>query len=85
MEVESGSGWAASIIPQKKGPQMTQSKLMIGLYFDHVGYVIADNRGHFIVVGGNRDILASFGFFRDTQLKIGTVPAKPGHLVTYHK
>ena len=31
LEVESWSGWAASNIPQKKGAQLTQSKLMIGL------------------------------------------------------
>ena len=73
-EVEFGSGWAASIMPQKIGAQLTQSKIMIGLSLDHVGYVIADNRGHFMVDGGNRDILASFGFCRDS--------AKPGYLVT---
>ena len=41
--------------------------------------------GHFIVVGGNRDTLASRQAFvgtRDTQLKIGTVPVKLGRLVT---
>ena len=31
LEVESGSGWATSSIPQNKGAQLTQSKLMIGL------------------------------------------------------
>ena len=31
LEVESGSGWAASSMPQKKVAQLTQSKLMIGL------------------------------------------------------
>jgi hypothetical protein len=31
LEVESGSGWAVSSIPQKKVAQLTQSKLMIGL------------------------------------------------------
>ena len=31
LEVESGSGWATSSIPQKKVAQLTQSKLMIGL------------------------------------------------------
>ena len=64
--VESGSGWAVSNIQQKKGAQLTQTKLMIGLSLDHVGYVIADNTGHFIAVGGNQDILASFGFCRDS-------------------
>ena len=41
---------------------------MIGLKLDHVGYVIADNRGHFIAVGVEtaRHILASFGFGRDS-------------------
>jgi hypothetical protein len=70
------SGWVSTekpIIPQKKVAQLTQSKRMIRLSLDHVGYVIADNRGHFIAVGGNRDILASFVGTQDTQLKIGTV------------
>ena len=39
---------------------------MIGLSLDHVGYGISDKTGHFIAVGGNRDILASFGFCRDS-------------------
>ena len=39
---------------------------MIGLSLDHVGYGIAD-MGRFIAVGGNRDILLSFGFCRDSR------------------
>ena len=38
------------------------------------GFVIADKRGHLIVVGGNQDILPGLRT-QDTQLKIGTVPA----------
>ena len=42
------------------------------------------NRDNFIVVGVNWDILASRQAFvgtRDKQLKIGTVPVKPGRLI----
>ena len=55
-----------------------------GLQQNHVGSIIADHRGPFIVVGGNRDISASPQAFvgtQDTQLKIVTVPTKPGRLV----